>query len=259
MNIFRHIPNTITCLNLLCGCFAVIAALSGHVLDAALFIILGAVLDFFDGFAARLLKVSSDIGKQLDSLADMVTFGLAPGFILVQSYVSYLNRDLANAEGINFPINPYVSTSFLHFLENPALFIPLLIPIFSALRLAKFNVDERQALGFHGLPTPASALWCISIPLIQFYSPSYLPNLNSVVGSSAFIIGSSIGLSALMVSDIPLMAMKFKDFGWKGNEIRYGFLISALLLLIILQTVALPVILLLYVIVSIIHNQAKTA
>jgi CDP-diacylglycerol---serine O-phosphatidyltransferase len=248
VNIIRHIPNTITCLNLLCGCFAVISALSGNVLGAALFIILGAVFDFFDGFAARLLKVSSDIGKQLDSLADMVTFGLAPGLILFVTMHDELFADIP--EDLMELLSIYVPFY---------IYIPLLIPIFSALRLAKFNVDERQTMGFRGLPTPASALWCISVPLIQWYTPSYLPDMSSVVGSPAFLIGSSIGLSALMVSDIPLMAMKFKSYSWKDNQLRFGFLISAVLLLIILQTVALPVILLLYVLVSIIQNKVQTA
>lgn len=256
MNIIRHIPNTITCLNLLCGCLAVIAALSGEPLTGAFLIIFGAVLDFFDGFAARLLKVSSPIGKELDSLADVVTFGLAPGMI----FLSLLNGSkvgmpiLANCMPIDGA--PIFLDTFLCF---PSHLFPLLIPIFSALRLAKFNVDERQALGFRGLPTPASALWCISVPLIQWYTPSYLPDMSSVVGSPAFLIGSSIGLSALMVSDIPLMAMKFKSYSWKDNQLRFGFLISAMLLLIILQTVALPVILLLYVLVSIIQNKVQTA
>jgi CDP-diacylglycerol---serine O-phosphatidyltransferase len=253
MNIVQHIPNTITCLNLLCGCLAVIAALSGEPLTGAFLIIFGAVLDFFDGFAARLLKVSSPIGKELDSLADVVTFGLAPGLILLQSYVACLHHD------VEPNINRYVPTSLEFLVEYPLLIFPLLIPIFSALRLAKFNVDERQTMGFRGLPTPASALWCISVPLIQWYTPSYLPDMSSVVGSFAFIIASSIGLSALMVSDIPLMAMKFKSYSWKGNQLRFGFLISAMLLLIILQTVALPVILLLYVLVSIIQNKVQTA
>lgn len=256
MSIVRHIPNSITCLNLLCGCLAVIAALSGELLDAAFLIILGAVFDFFDGFAARLLKVSSDIGKQLDSLADMVTFGLAPGITLL-----YLLHESKLGVGILGQCQPIdgAPVFLAEFICHPSHLIPIIIPIFSALRLAKFNVDERQALGFRGLPTPASALWCISVPLIQWYTPGYLPDMGAMVGSPAFLIGSSIGLSALMVSDIPLMAMKFKSFSWQGNGLRYGFLISALLLLIILQTVALPVILLLYVLISIIHNQAKTA
>lgn len=255
MNIVRHLPNTITCLNLLCGCFAVMSALLGDVLTAALLILLGALFDFFDGFVARLLKVSSPIGKELDSLADVVTFGLAPGMIMLFYLSQSLNEIPSLTGSLYLPDNVVLSA----FMASPVLLIPLLIPVFSALRLAKFNVDERQALGFHGLPTPAMALWCVSVPLIQWYTPSYLPNPSTLVTSSAFIIASSIGLSALMVSDIPLMAMKFKSFGWKGNGLRYGFLISALLLLIILQTVALPVILLLYVIVSIVHNQAKTA
>ncbi|MCF8259031.1 MAG: CDP-alcohol phosphatidyltransferase family protein [Flavobacteriales bacterium] len=244
MNIVRHIPNTITCLNLLCGCLAVVAIFDGDPLSAAILVVVAAIFDFFDGFAARLLKVSSPIGKELDSLADGVTFGVVPGLMLLHYLQAAMGMGTLSLEA---------------FVQQPLLIPPLAVPIFSALRLAKFNVDERQALGFHGLPTPASALWCISIPLIQFYTPPYLPDMSNVVGSPAFLIASSIGLSALMVSDIPLMAMKFKDFGWKGNGLRYGFLISALLLLIILQTVALPVILLLYVIFSIIHNQAKTA
>lgn len=243
MFLTRHLPNTITCINLVCGCLAVISALTGDTLMAALLVVAGAVADFFDGFVARLLKVSSSIGKELDSLADVVTFGLVPGLVLMMH--------LAQTLGVNAGVDGL--------MDEPVLLFPLLIPVFSALRLAKFNVDERQALGFHGLPTPASALWCISVPLIQWYTPTYLPDMSEVFGSPAFLIGSSIGLSAIMVSDLPLMAMKFKSFGWEGNGLRYGFLISALLLLIILQTVALPAILLLYILVSIIHNQAKTA
>jgi len=255
VNIIRHIPNTITCLNLVAGCLAVISTLSGEPLIGAFLIVLGAVFDFFDGFAARLLKVSSDIGKQLDSLADMVTFGLAPGVILLY----FLSVHILAADSFEPVADRFPGHVFNYIFSHPILLFPLLIPIFSALRLAKFNVDERQTMGFRGLPTPASALWCISVPLIQWYTPSYLPDMGAVVGSPAFLIGSSIGLSVLMVSDIPLMAMKFKDFGWKGNELRLGFLISALVLLIILQTVALPVILLLYVLVSIIQNKAQTA
>lgn len=242
MSITRHVPNAITCLNLLCGCLAAILAVSGDVAVAALLVVLGAVFDFFDGFAARLLKVSSPIGKQLDSLADMVTFGLVPGLILLHYLRETIGADVFSLE---------------MFIQYPQLVLPLAVPVFSALRLAKFNVDERQAMGFRGLPTPASALWCVSIPLILFYAPSYLPDMEMLLRSPVFLIGSSLGLSVLMVSDVPLMAMKFKHFGWQGNGLRYGFLISALLLLIILHTVALPVILLLYVIVSFAENRTQ--
>ena len=141
------------------------------------------------------------------------------------------------------------------FLENPILLIPFAIPIFSALRLAKFNVDTRQTDSFRGLPTPASALWVISIPLMIEFMPFHLWwNPESVIVDKGFIIGSSIGLSVLMVSDIPLLAMKFKSFGWKGNGVRYSFLIISLVLLIILRPIAIPIILSLYVLISIIDN-----
>jgi len=244
MNIVRHIPNFITCMNLLCGCFALVAIFSGDALTAAILVILAAVFDFFDGFAARLLKVSSPIGKELDSLADGVTFGVVPGMLLLH-YLQF-------ALGVE-------TLSLTTFIDQPLLILPLAVPIFSALRLAKFNVDERQSDGFRGLPTPASALWVISIPLILWKVPSYLPvDPSLLVLSPGFLIGSSVGLSAVMVSDIPLLAMKFKQFGWKGNEIRYIFLITSVVLLIILQTLAIPAILLLYVLFSIANNQLKT-
>ncbi len=243
MNILRHLPNFITSMNLLCGCLALVSIFNGDALTAAGLVVLAAILDFFDGFAARMLHVSSPIGKELDSLADGVTFGVVPGMMLL----FYLKQTMG-VEGLS------LST----FGAHPLLIIPLAVPIFSALRLAKFNVDERQSDSFRGLPTPASALWVISIPVMLWYVPSYLPiNPASFVLSPAFLIGSSIGLSAIMVSDIPLLAMKFKQFGWKGNEIRYVFLITSVVLLIILQTLAIPCILLLYVLLSIANNQLK--
>lgn len=254
MSITKHIPNAITCMNLLCGCLAVMAASSGDPLTAAVLIIAGAAFDFMDGLVARLLNVASPIGKELDSLADVVTFGLAPGMVLLH----YLTLRVT---GSSFQALSIGTDSGLldTLIGHPVLFIPMLIPIFAALRLAKFNVDERQAMGFHGLPVPANALWCISIPLIDSFTPRYLPFLSEVFVSQWFIIGSSIGLSALMVSDIPLMAMKFKDFSWENNRWRYDFLISAVLLLIILQAAAFPFIILLYVLISIVHNKVNKA
>ncbi|MCF8276292.1 MAG: CDP-diacylglycerol--serine O-phosphatidyltransferase [Flavobacteriales bacterium] len=240
MNPIKHIPNFLTSLNLLCGCIAIICVVSGNPLLAAFLVIAAAVFDFFDGFAARLLKVSSPIGKELDSLADMVTFGVVPGLMLL----SYLEESTG-----------WMFTELTSFVEHPMLIVPFAIPVFSALRLAKFNIDTRQTDSFRGLPTPASAMWVISIPLMIEYMPFHLWwNPSQVIVDKWFIIGSSIGLSALMVSDIPLMAMKFKHFGWKGNRMRYGFLIISLVLLIILRPVAIPIILSLYVIVSIIDN-----
>lgn len=236
----KHIPNTITSLNLLSGCLAGVAILDRHMVAGAILVVVAAVLDFFDGFAARLLKVSSPIGKELDSLADMVTFGLVPGLIVL--------RYLADNEGIDaFEISS--------FLEHPILFIAFMIPIFSALRLAKFNVDDRQQYGFRGVPTPASALWFISIPLILNYMPYHLGwSGEKAFVSNGYLIGSTIVISLLMVSDIPLLAMKFTSYGWKGNQPKYIFLISSVLLLIILQVLAIPAILSLYLVISIVSN-----
>lgn len=236
----KHIPNTITCLNLVCGCLAVVASLNGELVTAAYLVIAAAIFDFFDGFVARLLKVCSPIGKELDSLADMVTFGVVPGMIILR----YLADNLGISEiGIDA------------FKENPVLLIAILIPVFSALRLAKFNVDERQTTGFRGLPTPATALWVISIPLMVEFMPYHMAwQPENVIVDNGYLIGSAIGLSLLMVSDIPLLAMKFKNYGWKGNEDRYIFLISSVVLLIILQVVAIPVILSLYLVISIVSN-----
>jgi len=239
MNPIKHIPNAITCLNLLCGCLAVISVTIGNPLLAAYLVVAAAIFDFFDGFAARLLKVSSPIGAELDSLADMVTFGVVPGLMLLH----YLSGGIFTLGGVG------------DFLQNPVLLVPFLVPVFSALRLAKFNVDTRQTDSFRGLPTPASALWVISIPLMIEFMPFHMWwNPETVIVDNWFIISSSIGLSALMVSDIPLLAMKFKSFGWKGNGVRYTFLIISLVLLIILRPVAIPIILSLYVLISIIDN-----
>lgn len=236
----KHIPNTITCLNLVCGCVAIMSALNGELVTAAFLVIAAAIFDFFDGFVARLLKVSSPIGKELDSLADMVTFGVVPGMIVL--------RYLAENSGVS-------DLGLKAMIGNPVLNIALLIPVFSALRLAKFNVDDRQAEGFRGLPTPASALWVISIPLMVEFMPYHMNwQPENVIVDNGYLIGSVIGLSLLMVSDIPLLAMKFKNRGWKGNESRYIFLISSVVLLIILQVLAIPVILSLYLVISIVSN-----
>ena len=239
MNPVKHIPNAITCLNLLCGCLAIISISLGDPLKAAYLVVAAAIFDFFDGFAARMLNVSSPIGAELDSLADMVTFGVVPGLILLH----YLTDGILNINSLNI------------FWENPILIIPFAVPVFSALRLAKFNIDTRQTDSFRGLPTPASAFWVISIPLMVEFMPFHIWwNPENVIVDKWFIIGSSIGLSALMVSDIPLLALKFKGFGWKGNGIRYSFLIISAILLIILRPIAIPIILSLYVLISVIDN-----
>ena len=240
MNPVKHLPNFITSLNLVCGCMALYSLSAGKPLEAAILVVAAAIFDFLDGFVARLFNVSSPIGAELDSLADMVTFGVVPGTMLLYYLVT----------GTGWEINGFES-----FIEHPLLFVPILVPVFSALRLAKFNVDTRQTDSFRGLPTPASALWVISIPLIIEFMPFHMWwEPENVIVDKWFIIGSSIGLSALMVSDIPLLAMKFKSFGFRRNGLRYGLLIISIVLLIILRPLAIPIILSLYLLFSIINN-----
>lgn len=222
----KHIPNAITSLNLVCGCLSIIAALEGRLTDAAVFIGIAAVLDFCDGFVARALKAYSEMGKQLDSLADMVSFGAAPGMIF---YIMSTNVS-----------------------DSPVIrYIPLLIPVFSALRLARFNIDTRQTDSFIGLPTPANALFISSIPFVLE---------NDTLGMADFFanpyfLGIFPFVSAYMlVANIPLIALKFKSFGWQANRIRYIFLALALASILALQFLGLAIAILLYVIVSIIDN-----
>ena len=226
----KHIPNTITCLNLISGCIATFYALMGNFQLALLFIIIGAVFDFFDGMVARLLHVSSPIGKELDSLADDITFGFAPSAI-VFSYLSQFSI-------LNSQLMP---------------FLAFIMAAFSALRLAKFNLDARQAMGFIGLPTPANALfwgalivgageWMKTAPFIG-------ANLSLVILTGVFIS------CYLLVSEIPMFALKFKTWGWKGNEIKYIFLLTCIPLLLLFRVSGLAAIIAWYVILSAVNTR----
>lgn len=218
----KHIPNTITCCNLISGCIATYYAFQAAFELALLFIVIGAVFDFFDGMVARMLHVSSPIGKELDSLADDITFGFAPSAIVFE----YLRPE----------------TELLPF-------IVFIMAAFSALRLAKFNLDERQALGFIGLPTPANALfwgalitgageWMKSAPFIG-------PNLSLVILGGVFIS------CWLLIAEIPMFALKFKHWGWKGNEIKYLFILSCIPLLLLLGITGFAAIIAWYIILSV--------
>lgn len=262
MNIKKHIPNTITCGNLLCGCLAIVQAFEGNLVWAAYLVGIAAVLDFFDGFAARLLKVSSPIGKDLDSLADMVTFGVVPGIVMYQLIqVSSNNTSIVNLRSHD--------PSFLVLVIK---YFAFLIPIFSAIRLAKFNNDTRQSDSFIGVPTPANAVLICSLPLILYYNFSYyflsqsnniLP-LISVTGTDTVVGGVilepirlcllSLIMSLLLVAELPLFALKFKHFKWKDNEIRFVFLGLSVVLLATLQFVGIPLVIILYILMSVINN-----
>ena len=227
----RHIPNTITCCNLLSGCVAAMYAFEGMYPFAFVFIIAGAVFDFFDGLTARALKVSSPIGKELDSLADVITFGFAPAAMVF----SWL-RECADA---------HLDMSLAFAMP----FAAFLLVAFSALRLAKFNVDERQTSSFIGLPTPANAL---------FWGALVLGSHDTIVAQTygwvAVIV--LIGLfSWLLVAEIPMFSLKFKNLTWKSNRIAYTFLLVSLVLLILLGLNGLSAVIGWYIILSILTQK----
>jgi CDP-diacylglycerol---serine O-phosphatidyltransferase len=233
----KHIPNFITCLNLLCGCIGISAAFNGNLEAAAALIGLAAVFDFLDGMAARLLHVNSEIGKELDSLADVISFGLLPGVIIYQFMKT----------SINLPGNTGD-------LLNPFPYLAFLIPIFSALRLAKFNIDSRQTNSFIGLPTPASAIVFGSFPLIHYQTitSNHLAFISSWLGNYYFLAIATIVISGLLVSEIPLFSLKFKNLKWKDNKAQYLLLIFSLITILTLGFVALPLIIFVYIILSIV-------
>lgn len=234
MFIKKAIPDILTCCNLISGCIAVQQALSGHPEWAFFFIVTGAVFDFFDGFSARLLNVSTPIGKELDSLADVVTFGFAPSAIIFDTLRSMLCSQCLGCCCIN--VIPYVA---------------FVMAAFSALRLAKFNLDERQTSSFIGLPTPANALFWAS--LLTGYA-SYF----RIGGFTAFVIIIVLLILSciLLIAEFPMFALKFHTFRkWKGNEVRYIFIITSLLLIILLGSNAFAVIIAWYVLLSFINNQ----
>ena len=226
----KHIPNFITSLNLLAGCFAVVFALTADLRMASWMIGLAAIFDFADGFAARFLKAQSRFGMVLDSLADVISFGMAPGAIMFSlTRMSY------------FPSggNPH------HILAYSA----FLITIFSALRLAKFSIDDKQSDHFLGLPTPAMAILVASFPLILFYH-SNISFIISLLQHGYVLVGITILLSVLMVVNIPLMALKFKTFGIKENAPKYGLMVIAAVLLALFHYLAIPMIIISYFILS---------
>ena len=225
MSIKKHIPNTITCCNLISGCIATYWAFSGNYEMALLFIIIGAVFDFFDGMSARLLGVSSPIGKELDSLADDITFGFAPSAIIFS----------------------YLCTFHIHLLFVP--FLAFVMAAFSALRLAKFNLDERQALGFIGLPTPANALFWGALIVGAGDWISTLPYAPYLI-----LLGTFISCY-LLIAEIPMFALKFKHWGWKGNEIKYIFILSCVPLLLLLGVSGIAIIIAWYILLYIITTK----
>lgn len=227
----KSLPNGLTCCNLISGCIAVSYALGGNAQTALLFIIIGAVFDFFDGFTARALKVSSPIGKELDSLADDITFGFAPSAIAFMMLKQCAVPDsLLGAQKI-YPYAAFVMAAF------------------SALRLAKFNLDERQTSSFIGMPTPANALFwgalACSVNAELLASPT----------AAYIIILMVFGSSALLVSEIPMFALKFKNYSWKDNKVKYIFLALSLAVIIPFGIGGLAIAILLYLMLSLLTEK----
>jgi CDP-diacylglycerol---serine O-phosphatidyltransferase len=226
MNSKKHIPNFLTCCNLVCGCFGIVFCLEERSIPAAYFVWAAALFDFLDGFAARMLKVNSPIGKELDSLADMVSFGLLPSLVIYKM--------IASSTSISWL--PYIG---------------FMIAVFAALRLAIFNVDETQRDSFKGLNTPANTLFITSLPLLSNQVGSWLYQdwLLTII---------TIALSLLMVSPINFFAFKFKNFSWADNQGRFTFVGLSVLLLGVFRVGAIPLIILLYIASSFVSGAVGT-
>ncbi|HVS94077.1 MAG TPA: CDP-alcohol phosphatidyltransferase family protein [Mucilaginibacter sp.] len=224
----KHLPNAITCANLFSGCVGIVFTFQENLIFAAYALFLAAIFDFFDGFASRVLRSFSGIGKDLDSLADMVSFGFLPSAILYELFLQ--SRQIPH---VGFYLN----------------FAAFLIAVFSGLRLAKFNVDTRQAESFIGLPTPANAILIASLPFILNHHPAFAPYiLNQYV-----LIGFTLVMCALLVSEIPLMSLKFKNTDFNRNIYRYLLLLFSAILILFLNFTAIPVIVFIYIALSIIQ------
>ncbi len=232
----KHIPNFITSLNLVSGFISIIFIANGDTVTGSWLILAAMIFDFLDGFSARLLKAYSTIGKELDSLADVVSFGVAPAFIIYKLLID------------SVPVNSDLTLNQITPLTVIILIITALMPVCAALRLAIFNLDETQTTTFRGLPTPANALAVISVILADHFSDAAI--FSSITGSPVTLIVFTVILSLMMVSRIPLISLKFTNLKFKGNEGRYTLIVSVLLSLIILGIAGASLIIPLYIAVS---------
>jgi CDP-diacylglycerol---serine O-phosphatidyltransferase len=230
----KQIPNALTLLNVFCGSCALVSIQNGQYTEGCFFLVISLIADFFDGFAARLLNVKSEMGKELDSLADMVSFGVVPGMIL---YKLIKTNSLASS----------LDHSYLPLLA-------FIVTAFSCYRLAKFNLDTRQTTDFIGLATPANTLFYIGLLLIK---QNELDGLEVIVSNTSFLYALIPLSSFLLVSEIPMFSFKFKGLGWAGNEIRYIFAASAVVLLLLMREAAISLLVVVYVLMNIVFNQLK--
>jgi CDP-diacylglycerol---serine O-phosphatidyltransferase len=240
----KHLPNFITTLNLAAGFAAIISAANGYLLTASWLIVAAMIFDFLDGFSARILKAYSDTGKELDSLADLVSFGVAPAMIIYKLLIPAIS---------NLPLHDSANETSL---STILLYIPVFMPVCAAWRLAKFNIDTTQTTSFKGLPTPANAIAVISVVMALNFSSMSL--LKSFTGSPAALLAYTVILSFLMVTRLPLLSLKFKNLNFKGNEERYILIGLVLISFIIFGLAAALLIIPLYILVSVISKRVRT-
>ncbi|MGB3605720.1 MAG: CDP-alcohol phosphatidyltransferase family protein [Psychroserpens sp.] len=247
MSIKNYIPNLITLLNLFCGCIAAIFAVHSNFVAAAAFVFLGIFFDFFDGLLARKLNVQSELGLQLDSLADMVTSGLVPGIVMFK-----LISLSSNAPEMITPDDWSADFSLKNLSIAPLALIGLFVTLASAYRLAKFNLDDEQQTYFKGLPTPANALLILSLPLIiEFQNSNFV---SALILNQWFLIGFTILSCYLLNSSVKLLALKFKDYSLVNNKFRYVLMLSTIILLIVFQFLAIPLVIIVYILLSLLDN-----
>jgi len=288
------LPNLFTLGNLFCGCLGIVFAFQGDLVWAAYLVGIAAVLDFLDGFVARIMNVHSPLGKQLDSLADMTTFGVLPGVMMFQ----LMNLSITGGRSLDYqwlyPHADQFGSLWVHHNQPPnawPCYAAFLLTLFSALRLAKFNVDTRQTDSFIGVPTPANTILIASFPLILMFGyeqevfryvvqqqtlsdagryiaadaraaadgMSYaalqeVPLIVKMLLNYWFLFGVTVIMSFLLIAELPLFALKFKSFGWKGNEIRYIFLALSVALIALLQFTGIPLVIVLYILLSVVDN-----
>lgn len=233
----KHIPNIITLLNLFCGCIAITFVVQQQFEMAFYFVCLGIFLDFFDGFFARLFQVSSPLGLQLDSLADMVTSGVVPGLTMFYMMLKAFGLQISS------PFSGQYALAFLGFL----------ITLGSCYRLANFNIDTRQTDSFIGLPTPANALFILSLPLVVRHFDSFM--MFELLSNYGVLLAISIGSAYILNAEIPLFSLKVKKLTFQDNKLTFFFLAVSLLLLVTLQFLGIPLVILFYIFLSILNNK----
>lgn len=243
----KHIPNAVTLLNLFCGCIALIFAVNGNFMATCIFVFLGVFFDFFDGLLARLLKAQSPLGIQLDSLADLVTSGVVPGIVMLKLI------ELSTGDWYSFAYNNTVGATSNLTLQTFLPIIGLFIPLASAYRLARFNLDEDQQTYFKGLPVPANTLLILSLPLILEYQNN--DTLNAIILNPWFLILLTFLSCFLLNSNIKLFALKFKNWSFKANATRYIFIILSIVALVVLRFAAIPLIIILYIVLSVLNRK----